>query len=91
MIHGKPTELKEEPNLWSSTSFAYEPSLCLEKELDSPIKGLISKSFIMDLNPEICLKLRSNNILAYEKYDDEDSLSIADEIAKERFRFTNRT
>ena len=65
IIHDKPTALKEEPKVSSSTSLAFKSSLCLEKEFNSPIKGLISRSFIMDLNPEICLKLRSNSILAY--------------------------
>jgi hypothetical protein len=38
------------------------------------------------------LKLRSNAKLAYEENDDDDdALSIADEIAKERQRFNNRT
>lgn len=46
----------------------------------------------MDINPQICLKLRSNAKLAYEENDDDDdALSIADEIAKERQRFNNRT
>lgn len=59
-IEEKPTALKENKPLNSSTSLAFRSSLCLENENDSPVKGFISRSLIMDFNPEICLKHRDS-------------------------------
>ena len=80
-MYEKPTAQKEEARLSSLTSIVFKSSLCIDKEHLSPFKGLISKSFIMDINPEICLRLRSNSILPDES-EEEDSLSIAEEINK---------
>lgn len=91
-IHDKPTAQKEEARLLSTTSLAFKSSLYLEKEVHSPVKGLISRSLIMDINPEICLRLRENAVVADEENEeDDDVLSIADEIIRERQRFNNRT
>jgi hypothetical protein len=63
----------------------------LEKEQPSPLKSLLaSKSFIMDVSPEANLKLREHaSFIAHE--DEEERLSIADDINQERQQFNNRT
>lgn len=81
-IHDKPTAQKEEPRLVSNTSLAFKSSINLEKDFSSPVKGLISRSLIMDINPEICLRLRENSVLADEENEEDDVLSIADEIIR---------
>lgn len=68
--------------------------LYVDMEIQSPLKGMIGKSLIMDMNSEVCLRLRDigsewENIENEE--DDEDKLSIIDEIEDERNRFNNRT
>lgn len=94
-IHERPTARKEEPSLVSCTSLAaFKSTLNLEKEnINSPLKGFISRSLIMDINPEMYLRLQEHH--AEEGEDnhnaDDDALSIADEIMKERTKFNNRT
>ena len=55
----------------------------IEKENLSPFKGLIERSFIMDLDPDACLQMGSNSILDNEEERD-DIVSIAENINKER-------
>jgi hypothetical protein len=58
----------------------------------SPFKNLMEKSCIMDSNPELYLKMRDNNSMGQVEMmiDDDDNLSIEDEIEKERRVFQNR-
>jgi DNA-directed RNA polymerase subunit E'/Rpb7 len=59
----------------------------------SPFKGLMEKSCIMDSNPELYLKMRDNNSMCNVEEnlpEDDDMLSIEDEIERERRVFQNR-
>ena len=58
-IEDKPTAQKEE-NPISSTSIQLKSSIYLDKENQSPLKEMIAKSLIMDMNSEVCLRLREN-------------------------------
>ena len=59
------------------------------------MKGLISRSLIMDMNEEVCLRLREDVYFEEDSSrngkDSEELLSIVDEIENERDRFNNRT
>ena len=96
-IEDKPTAQKEE-NPLSSTSIQLKSSIYIDKDSQSPLKEMIGKSLIMDMNSEVCLRLRENVYLGNEwenieneEDEDEDKLSIVDEIEDERNRFNNRT
>lgn len=58
----------------------------------SPLKGLMEKSCVMDSNPELYLKMREHNSLGQCELmiEDEDNISIEDEIERERRVFQNR-
>lgn len=60
----------------------------------SPFKGLIEKSCIMDSNPELYMKMQSQksmwNCGGEQAIDDDDNISIEDEIDRERRVFQNR-
>lgn len=60
----------------------------------SPFKNMIEKSCVMmDSNPELYLKMRDHNSIGQVEMmmiDDDDNLSIEDEIEKERRVFQNR-
>ena len=55
---------------------------------------MIEKSMLMDSNPELYLKMRDNNSIGQAEMmvenDDDDNLSIEDEIEQERRVFLNR-
>jgi hypothetical protein len=50
----------------------------------------MEKSCVMDSNPELYLKMRENNLWQGEEVDDDDNISIEDEIERERRVFMNR-
>lgn len=60
----------------------------------SPFKGLIEKSCVMDSNPELYMKMQSHGSMWQcgegQPMDDEDNISIEDEIERERRVFQNR-
>jgi hypothetical protein len=57
----------------------------------SPFKNMIEKSCVMDSNPELYLKMRDHNSIGQmEIMEDDDNLSIEDEIEKDRRVFMNR-
>ena len=61
----------------------------------SPFKGFIEKSCIMDSNPELYMKMQSQKSVwncgnEGQEIDDEDNISIEDEIDRERRVFQNR-
>lgn len=59
----------------------------------SPFKNMIEKSLVMDSNPELYLKMRDHNSIGQVEMiinDDDDNLSIEDEIEKDRRVFQNR-
>ena len=58
----------------------------------SPFKNMIEKSAVMDSNPELYLKMRDHNSIGQMDIlmDDDDNLSIEDEIEKDRRVFQNR-
>lgn len=61
----------------------------------SPFRGLMEKSCVMDSNPEMYLRMRDTNRVNNEEEglvmdDDDDNISIEDEIERERRVFLNR-
>ena len=59
----------------------------------SPFKNMIEKSLVMDSNPELYLKMIDHNSIGQVEMilnDDDDNLSIEDEIEKDRRVFQNR-
>ena len=58
----------------------------------SPFKNMIEKSAVMDSNPELYLKMRDHNSIGQVDMlmEDDDNLSIEDEIEKDRRVFQNR-
>ena len=63
----------------------------IDKEKESPLKSLISKSYIMDINPEMCLRMRENLPIQNHLFiDEDDNLSIEDQIERERNVLQNR-
>ena len=59
----------------------------------SPLRGLMEKSCVMDSNPEIYLRMREagiNHNLIEAEDDDDDNISIEDDIERERRVFMNR-
>ena len=66
-------------------------SFGLQLNDNSPFKNFIDKSIVMDSNPELYLKMMEHNSIGQDLMNDEDdNISIEDEIEKERRVFQNR-
>jgi hypothetical protein len=55
-----------------------------------PLKSLISRSQIMEINPEMYSNMREHVHAEWGQFSEDDAASIEDEIERERKVFLNR-